>query len=51
MKSKVGDGSLSKWFAKANDQELLFLAAMSPGAIDRLCMLITLEQQILKEKG
>jgi hypothetical protein len=50
MKVKVGDGSLSKWFIKATEEELMFIATVSQGSMYRLCMLLTLEQQILKEK-
>jgi hypothetical protein len=50
MKAQVGTGQLTEWFNKASDEELAFLAEVSPGAIERLCMLLTLEAQILEEK-
>jgi hypothetical protein len=51
MKYKVGNGDLTKWFEKATDEELIFISLMSPGSIQRLCMLLTLEYQILEEKS
>ena len=51
MKVKIGDGALMDWFTKASDEELMFIAMMSQGSIQRLCMLLTLEYQILEEKN
>ena len=51
MKMKVGDGNLVEWFDKASDDELMFISMVSQGSIQRLCMLLTLEYQILKEKN
>ena len=51
MKMKVGDGDLVEWFDKASDDELMFISMVSQGSIQRLCMLLTLEYQILKEKN
>lgn len=45
------NGQLSKWFIDAKEEELVFLDMMSPGAVGRLCLLLTLEQQILLEKN
>jgi hypothetical protein len=50
MKLKVGNGELIEWFNKASDEELMFIAMVSQGSIQRLCMLLTLEHQILREK-
>ena len=50
MKAKVGEGQLTKWFNKASDDELIFLSAVSSGALERLCMLLTLEEQIVYER-
>jgi hypothetical protein len=50
MKAQVGTGQLTEWFNKASDEELAFLSEVSPGAINRLCMLLTLEDQILYER-
>ena len=44
------DGQLSEWFMNAKEDELVFLDMMSPGAVGRLCQLLTLEQQLLLEK-
>ena len=51
MKMKVGDGDLVEWFDKASDDELMFISMVSQGSIQRLCMLLTLEYQILEEKN
>lgn len=51
MKMKVGDGDLVEWFNKASDDELMFISMVSQGSIQRLCMLLTLEYQILEEKN
>jgi len=48
---KIGNGSLREWFDKATDEELVFLSLMSTGALQRLCMLLSLEDQIKKEKS
>lgn len=45
------EGQLSEWFIKAKEEELVFLDTMSPGAVGRLCVLLTLEQQLLLEKS
>ena len=45
------EGQLSDWFMKAKEEELVFLDMMSPGAVGRLCVLLTLEQQLLLEKS
>jgi hypothetical protein len=45
------DGKLSEWLLNAKDEELMFIEMMSKGALGRLCLLITLEQQILLEKS
>lgn len=50
MKKQL-DGNLSKWFITAKEEELVFLDTMSPGAVGRLCILLTLEQQLLLEKS
>ena len=50
MKLKVGNGDLIEWFDKTSDDELMFIAMVSQGSMQRLCMLLTLEYQILKEK-
>lgn len=46
---KIGEGKLSKWFLDCKDEELLMLEAMSRGAIGRVCYVLSLEQQLLKE--
>jgi hypothetical protein len=46
---KVGEGKLSKWFLNCKDEELLMLESMSKGAIGRICYILSLEQQLLKE--
>jgi hypothetical protein len=48
---KQFNGKLSEWFLNARDEELIMLDMMSPGAIGRLCVLLSLEQQILLEKS
>jgi hypothetical protein len=48
---KQFNGKLSEWFLKAKEEELVMLDMMSPGAIGRLCVLLSLEQQILLEKN
>jgi hypothetical protein len=45
------EGQLSEWFIKAKEEELVFLDMMSQGAVGRLCVLLTLEQQLLLEKS
>jgi hypothetical protein len=45
------EGQLSEWFMKAKEEELVFLDMMSPGSVGRLCVLLTLEQQLLLEKS
>lgn len=45
------NGKLSEWFLTARDEELLMIEMMSKGALGRLCIMLTLEQQILKEKN
>ena len=45
------DGYMSEWFLKATEEELVFIETMSPGALGRLCQLLTVEQQILLEKS
>ena len=35
---------------KASNDELIFISLMSPGSIQRLCMLLTLEYQLQREK-
>jgi hypothetical protein len=47
---KQFNGKLSEWFINAKEEELIMLDMMSPGAIGRLCVLLSLEQQILLEK-
>ena len=51
MKMKVGDGSLTKWFENVSNDELILISLMSAGAMQRLCMLLSLEYQMLKEKS
>lgn len=46
---KLYNGKLSKWFMNARDEEIMMLEIMSPGALSRLCLMLTLEQQILLE--
>lgn len=46
---RIGEGKLSKWFINCKDEELLMLEAMSRGAIGRVCYVLSLEQQLLKE--
>ena len=48
---KQFNGKLSEWFLNARDEELIMLEMMSSGAIGRLCVLLSLEQQILLEKN
>jgi len=48
---KQFNGKLSEWFLNARDEELIMLEMMSSGAIGRLCVLLSLEQQILLEKS
>jgi hypothetical protein len=48
---KKFNGKLSEWFINAKEDELVMLDMMSPGAIGRLCVLLSLEQQILLEKN
>jgi hypothetical protein len=48
---KQFNGKLSEWFLKAKEDELVFLDLMSPGSVGRLCVLLSLEQQILLEKN
>jgi hypothetical protein len=48
---KQFNGKLSEWFINAKEDELVMLDMMSPGAIGRLCVLLSLEQQILLEKN
>jgi len=48
---KIFNGKLSQWFLIAKDEELIMLDMMSPGSIGRLCVLLSLEQQILLEKS
>ena len=50
MKLKVGNGDLVEWFNKATNEELMFITMVSQGSLYRLCTLLTLEYQILKEK-
>jgi hypothetical protein len=45
------NGKLSEWFINAKEEELVFLDLMSPGSVGRLCVLLSLEQQILLEKN
>ncbi len=50
MKVQIGSGQLKEWFEKATEEELVFLWMMNPSSIDRLCVLLTLELQLIKEK-
>jgi hypothetical protein len=50
MKKQL-NGQLSEWFMNAKEEELVFLDMMSPGSVGRLCILLTLEQQLLLEKS
>lgn len=50
MKLKIGSGELASWFEKASDEELMFMYLMNPKSIHSLCVLLTLEYQLLKEK-
>ena len=50
MKLKVGNGDLVEWFNKATNEELMFITMVSQESMHRLCVLLTLEYQILKEK-
>ena len=45
------NGQLSKWFLNCKDEELLMLESMSKGALGRVCYMLSLEQQLLKEKS
>ena len=45
------NGQLSKWFLNCKDEELLMLESMSKGALGRVCYMLFLEQQLLKEKS
>lgn len=46
---KIGNGKLSKWFLDCKDEELIMLEQMSRGALGRICYVLSLEQQLLKE--
>lgn len=46
---KIGQGKLSKWFLNCKDEELIMLEMMSKGAMGRICYVLSLEQQLLKE--
>ena len=46
---KIGQGKLSKWFLDCKDEELIMLEQMSKGALGRICYIISLEQQLLRE--
>jgi hypothetical protein len=50
MKIKVGSGQLKAWFEKASEEELMLMYLMNPRSIHSLCVLLTLEYQILEEK-
>ena len=50
MKSQLGNGQITQWFEKATDEEIILITLMSPGALERLCMLCSIEYQMLKEK-
>jgi hypothetical protein len=43
------NGKLSKWILNCKDEELIMLESMSRGAISRICYILSLEQQLLKE--
>jgi hypothetical protein len=45
------EGQLSEWFMNVKEEELVFLDLMAPGSVGRLCVLLTLEQQLLLEKS
>ena len=45
------NGQLSKCFLNCKDEELLMLESMSKGALGRVCYMLSLEQQLLKEKS
>ncbi len=51
MKQKLGNGQITKWFENASDEEIILITMMSPGALERLCMLCSIEYQMLKEKN
>ena len=46
---KIGQGKLSKWFLDCKDEELIMLEQKSKGALGRICYIISLEQQLLRE--
>lgn len=50
MKLKLGNGKFTEWFNTASNDELIVLEMMSPGAIERICMMLTVEAQMMKEK-
>lgn len=51
MKTKIGNGQLSKWFMEASEDELLLVAAMSSQALHKICLLVSLEQQLILEQN
>lgn len=51
MKTKIGNGQLSNWFMEASEDELLIIAAMSSQALYKICLLVSLEQQLMLEQN
>jgi hypothetical protein len=51
MRLKIGSGQLKEWFEKANEEELILMYLMNPRSIHSLCVLLTLEYQMLEEKN
>lgn len=46
MKFKLGTGQLTDWFINVSDDELAFITMVSPDALHKLCVLLTLDVQL-----
>lgn len=49
MKFKLGTGQLTNWFIEADEDELAFVTMISPDALHKMCVLLTLDIQLYLE--
>jgi hypothetical protein len=49
MKFNLGTGQLTDWFINVDENELLFITMVSPDALHKMCVLLTLDIQLYLE--
>lgn len=49
MKFKLGTGQLTDWFINTDEDEIAFITMVSPDALHKLCVLLTLDVQLYSE--